>query len=112
MSLIDFILSPAYAQAAAPQAPSALMQFAPLIILVVIFYFLLIRPQMKRSKEHRQMLGSLSKGDEIVTGGGLAGKVTQIGENYISLEVSDGVTVKLQKGAVSSVLPKGTLKNL
>ena len=111
MSLVDFFLSPAFAQAA-PQQPSALMQFAPLIILVVIFYFLLIRPQMKRSKEHRQMLGSLSKGDEIVTSGGLAGKVTQIGENYISLEVSEGTTVKLQKGSVSSVLPKGTLKNL
>ena len=111
MSLIDFILSPAYAQAQ-QQAPSAMMQFAPLVILIVIFYFLLIRPQMKRSKEHRQMLGSLSKGDEIITGGGLAGRVTQIGENYISLEVSEGVTVKLQKAAVSSVLPKGTLKNL
>lgn len=111
MSLIDFFLSPAHAQAA-QQAPSALMQFLPLIILVVIFYFMLIRPQMKRSKEHRQMLGNLSKGDEVVTGGGLAGKVAGIGENYVSLELSEGVVVKLQKSAISAVLPKGTLKTL
>jgi preprotein translocase subunit YajC len=111
MSLLDFVLSPAYAQAA-PTAPNPLFQFAPLVILIVIFYFMLIRPQMKRNKEHRQMLGALSKGDEAVTSGGIAGKVTNIGENYISLEVADGMSIKIQKGAITSVLPKGTLKNL
>ena len=81
-------------------------------LLIAIFYFMLIRPQMKRNKEHRQMLGALAKGDEAVTSGGIAGRVLHIGENYISLEVSDGVSIKIQKGAITSVLPKGTLKNL
>ncbi|WP_420465177.1 preprotein translocase subunit YajC [Panacagrimonas sp.] len=112
MSLIDFVLSPAYAQAAAPAAPNPLVQFAPLVILIVIFYFMLIRPQMKRSKEHRLMLGSLAKGDEAVTSGGLAGKVVNISEGYVSLEVAEGVSVKVQKAAVTAVLPKGTLKAL
>lgn len=111
MSVIDFFFSPAYAQAA-PAAPSPLVQFAPLVILVVIFYFMLIRPQMKRSKEQRQMLSALSKGDEAITSGGLAGKIIHISENYISLEVAEGVAIKVQKSAVSSVLPKGTLKSL
>lgn len=111
MSLIDFFLSPAYAQAA-PAAPSPLVQFAPLVILIVIFYFMLIRPQMKRSKEQRQMLSALAKGDEAVTSGGIAGKIIHISENYISLEVSEGVAIKVQKSSVSSVLPKGTLKAL
>lgn len=111
MSPLDLFISPAMAQGAA-QAPNPIMSFAPLIILIVIFYFMLIRPQMKRSKEHRQMLGALSKGDEAVTSGGMAGKITNIGENYISLEVSDGVTIKVQKASVTSVLPKGTLKAL
>ena len=111
MSLLDFVISPAFAQAA-PAAPNPLFQFAPLVVLGVIFYFMLIRPQMKRTKEHRQMLGALAKGDEAVTSGGIAGKVTNIGENYISLEVSEGVSIKIQKSAVTSVLPKGTLKAL
>lgn len=111
MSLFDFVLSPAYAQAA-PAAPNPLFQFAPLVVLIVIFYFMLIRPQMKRSKEHRNMLGALAKGDEAVTSGGMAGKVTHIGESYVSLEVAEGVAVKVQKSAITSVLPKGTLKAL
>jgi len=109
--VLDFLISPAYAQQAAAQ-PSAFMQFFPLIILVVVFYFLLIRPQMKRNKEHRQMLEKIAKGDEVVTGGGLAGRVIAIGEAYITLEVADNVNIKVQKQAVTSVLPKGTLKAL
>jgi preprotein translocase subunit YajC len=108
--VLDFFISPAYAQAA--QQPSALVQFAPLVVLVVLFYFMLIRPQMKRSKEHRDMLGQLAKGDEAVTSGGLAGRVVAIGEAYVTLEVADGVSVKVQKAAITAVLPKGTLKNL
>ena len=111
MSLLDLVLSPAYAQAA-PAAPNPIFQFAPLLILAVIFYFMLIRPQMKRTKEHRQMLGALAKGDEAVTNGGIAGKVTNIGESYVSLEVAEGVSIKIQKSAITSVLPKGTLQVL
>ena len=109
--VLDFLISPAYAQAGAQQ-PNALMQFLPLVFLLVLFYFMLIRPQMKRSKEHRDMLGKLAKGDEVVTTGGLAGTVREIGENYLTVEISDGVVVKMQKSAVGSVLPKGSLKAL
>ena len=84
---------------------------APLIALFVLFYFLLIRPQMKRSKEQRQMIEKIAKGDELVLAGGLAGKVVNIGELYLTVEVADGVNVKVQKSAVTSVLPKGTLKS-
>lgn len=112
MSLLDLFISPAYAQAAAG-APNPILQFAPLLVLVVIFYFMLIRPQMKRNKELRQMLGSLAKGDEAVTSGGIAGKIANIGESqYVSLEVADGVTIKVQKSAIAAVLPKGTIKSL
>lgn len=109
--MLDSFISPAYAQAAAPQ-PNALMQFLPLILLVVLFYFMLIRPQMKRNREHRDMLGKLVKGDEVVTSGGIAGKVVDIGEAYLSVEVADNVSIKIQKASVASVLPKGTLKTL
>nr|WP_281784154.1 preprotein translocase subunit YajC [Sinimarinibacterium flocculans] len=109
--MLDLFISPAYAQAAAQQ-PNALMQFLPLILLVVLFYFMLIRPQMKRNREHRDMLGKLVKGDEIVTNGGIAGKIADIGEAYLSVEVADNVLIKIQKASVASVLPKGTLKTL
>ena len=109
--MLDFLISPAYAQAGATQ-PGALMQFVPLVFILILFYFMLIRPQMKRSKEHRDMLGQLAKGDEVVTTGGLAGIVREIGENYLTVEIADGVSVKMQKSAVGSVLPKGTLKAL
>jgi preprotein translocase subunit YajC len=109
-SVLDFLISPAYAQQAAAPPGGALMQFAPLVFLLVLFYFMLIRPQMKRSREHKDMLGQLAKGDEVIAGGGLAGTVREIGENFISLEVADGVTIKLQKSSITSVLPKGTLK--
>lgn len=107
--MLDFLISPAYAQQAGA-APNALMQFFPLIVLAGVFYFMLIRPQMKRSKEHRDMLGKLAKGDEITTTGGLAGKVTDLGENFVSVEIADKVQVKVQRSAIASVLPKGTLK--
>ncbi|SFF42473.1 protein translocase subunit yajC [Fontimonas thermophila] len=112
MTVLDILISPAYAQAATPQQPSVLMQFLPLILLVIVFYFLLIRPQMKRNREHREMLSKIAKGDEVVTAGGIAGKVVGIGEAYVSIEVADNVAIKVQKGSISSVLPKGTLKTL
>ncbi|MGH8456977.1 MAG: preprotein translocase subunit YajC [Stenotrophobium sp.] len=109
--MLDFLLSPAYAQSAAtPSNP--LLQFLPLVFLVVLFYFMLIRPQQKRNKETKQMLSALAKGDEAVTSGGLAGKIVNIGEVYVSMEVADNVTIKVQKSAVTGVLPKGTLKTL
>jgi len=109
--VLDFILSPAYAQTAAQQ-PSPLFQFAPLVVLIVLFYFMLIRPQMKRAKETKAMLGALAKGDEVLTAGGLAGKIANLGEVYVSVEIADNVVIKVQKGSISSVLPKGTLKAL
>lgn len=109
---MDFLISSAYAQAApATQSPSA---FSPLIVMVVffaIFYFIAIRPQMKRAKEHRAMLGQLAKGDEVVTSGGIAGRVIDIGESFIELEIAPGTTIKLQRHAIGAVLPKGTLKS-
>nr|WP_229238407.1 preprotein translocase subunit YajC [Dyella amyloliquefaciens] len=87
------------------------MTFLPLILLFVVFYFLMIRPQMKRQKEHRNMVSALSKGDEVVTNGGIAGKVDEVGESFITVEIAPNVKIKLQKGAVQQVLPKGTLKS-
>lgn len=107
--MLDFLISPAYAQAAA-QPPNALMQFLPLIVLVVLFYFMLIRPQMKRTREHRDMLTKLAKGDEVITNGGVAGRITDIGEVFVTVEVAANVGIKVQKSAIGSVLPKGTLK--
>jgi preprotein translocase subunit YajC len=105
-----FVIAQA-APAAGAQAPNPLMTFLPLILLFVVFYFLMIRPQMKRQKEHRAMVSALSKGDEVVTNGGLAGRVDEVGESFISLEIAPNVKIKVQKGAVSQVLPKGSLKS-
>lgn len=105
------LASVAHAQPA-PQQPDPFMSMLPLILLIVIFYFLLIRPQMKRAKEHKQMVGGLSKGDEIITNGGIAGKIREVGENLILVEIADNVKVKVQKSAVASTLPKGSLETL
>lgn len=111
---LDFLINDAWADAAAPAAGQASMlaQILPLGLLLVVFYFLLIRPQMKRAKEHRQMLSSIAKGDEVVTTGGVVGKVREIGENLIVLEIADRVEIRVQKPAVSGVLPKGTMTSL
>jgi preprotein translocase subunit YajC len=107
---MDFLISPAFAQAAAPQ-PSPWSPLIMLGIFFVVFFFLVIRPQMKRAKEHRNMVSSLAKGDEVITSGGLAGRIDDIGESFISVEIADGVRIKVQKQAVTAVLPKGTLKS-
>ncbi|NCT67316.1 MAG: preprotein translocase subunit YajC [Rhodanobacteraceae bacterium] len=108
---MDFFISNAYAQAAgAPPAANPLVQFLPLIVLFGVFYFMLIRPQMKRAKEQRAMIGALSKGDEVLTNGGLLGRVEDIADQFVTLEIAAGVSVKLQKQAITAVLPKGTLK--
>lgn len=107
---MDFLIASAYAQDAAPPG-GGLMSFLPLIIIFVIFYFLLIRPQMKRAKEHRELVGNLSKGDEVVTNGGLLGKITDVGDTFITLELAENVVIRVQRHAVSSVMPKGTVKS-
>jgi preprotein translocase subunit YajC len=99
----------AHAAPAAAQG-NPLFSFLPLIALFVIFYFLMIRPQMKRQKEHRNMVSALAKGDEIVSNGGIAGRVEDVGESFLTVEIAPNVRIKLQKGAISQVLPKGTLK--
>jgi preprotein translocase subunit YajC len=110
MSLLDLLIAPAYAQSAAPQAPSMLSTFAFPVILLLIMYFLMIRPQMKRAKEHRAMLEKLSVGDEVITNGGIAGVVRALGDSFLTVEIASGVEIRVQKGAVGNVLPKGTLK--
>ncbi len=105
---MDFLISSAMAQDAAGQAPSMLGSLLPLILIVVIFWFLLIRPQMKRNKQHRELVAGLSVGDEVVTAGGMLGKITEVGDSFVSMEVTDGVVIKLQKHSVAQVVPKGT----
>lgn len=95
-----------------PEGPSAVMQLIFFGGFILIFYFLMWRPQSKRAKEHRELVSGLNKGDEIVTNGGIAGKITKVSEEFVVVEVSDNVEMKIQKVAVASSLPKGTLKNI
>ena len=109
---MDFLISSAFAQAGdAAAQPNPLLSFLPLLILFAVFYFMLIRPQMRRAKEQRTMITALAKGDEVVTNGGIAGRIDDIGDSFLTLEIASGVKIKLQKAAVSMVLPKGTLKS-
>ncbi len=108
---MDFFISPAYAQAAGP-AGGGLFTFLPLILMFAVMYFLFIRPQQKRVKEHAAMVGALKKGDEVVTTGGLGGTVTQVHDAFLTMRVAENVEVNVQKQAVATLLPKSTLKNL
>jgi preprotein translocase subunit YajC len=106
------LISEAYAQTApAGTGGMDIMSLLPLILMFVLLYFLLLRPQMKRAKEHKQMLAGIQKGDEVVTSGGTLGKVTNVGDNYVKLEIAPNVEVTVQKSSVQTLLPKGTLKN-
>ena len=109
------LISNAYAQAAGG-AEGQLLGFLPIILMFVVLYFLMIRPQMKRAKEHRTMLEALQKGDEVITAGGMVGKVTKVGEGYVTVEVAhtagQPVEMQFQKQAVQTVLPKGTIKSI
>nr|WP_181956508.1 preprotein translocase subunit YajC [Ramlibacter lithotrophicus] len=89
---------------------SSLMSMLPLVLMFVVLYFVMIRPQMKRQKEHRAMIDALAKGDEVATAGGLLGKVTRLGDAYLGLEIASGVEVQVQRTAVVQVLPKGSIK--
>ena len=100
-------VSPAYAQAAEGGGGGGLEAFLPLILIFVVFYFLLIRPQQKKMKEHKAMLGAVRRGDKVVTGGGIIGTITKvIDENEVTVEIADGVKVRVQRGLISSVLSK------
>ena len=107
---MDFFISNAYAQADTAAA-GGLMSFLPLIVIFAVFYFMLIRPQMKRSKEHKALVSQLSKGDEVITNGGLLGKITDVSETFVTLELADNLQIKLQRQAVANVMPKGTIKS-
>ncbi len=109
MEILDFFIASAHAQDAAQTG--GLMSFLPLIIIFVIFYFLLIRPQMKRAKEHKRLVSELGNGDEVVTNGGLLGRITHVGESFVTVEFADNVQIMVQKHAVASVMPKGTIKS-
>jgi preprotein translocase subunit YajC len=98
------------AAAAGGDMQSSLMSMLPLVLMFVVLYFVMIRPQMKKQKEHRAMIDAIAKGDEVATAGGLLGKVTKMGDGYLSLEIANGVEVQLQRSAVVQVLPKGSIK--
>ncbi len=111
---MSFFISDAWAEAAPAAAGSAnnFQGLAMLVIFGVVLYFLMIRPQVKRQKEHKKMVDALSKGDEVVTYGGIAGKITDMGENFVLVEIAEGTAVKVRRSAVEAVLPKGSLKEL
>ena len=108
---MDFLIPSAWAQAAGGSQPNAFVQLLPLILIFVVFYFLMIRPQAKRAKEHKAMVSALAVGDEVVTSGGILGRITEVSEQFVTVEIADGVRIKVQRATVGSVLPKGTLKN-
>ena len=110
-SLLSFFISDAQAQAAAPTGAASQFGLLLPIIFIGVIYFLMIRPQQKKQKEHRAMMDALVAGNEVVTGGGVLGKVIAVGDNFVTVEVADGVAVKVQKHSISAVVPKDTIKN-
>ena len=113
LALTSLFLSDAWATNGAPAAAPAGDPLASLILpigLIVLFYFFLIRPQSKRHKQHKEMVAALQKGEEVVTTGGLLGKITRVGENFITLEISKEVAIQVQKNSVQAIMPKGTIK--
>jgi preprotein translocase subunit YajC len=106
------LISTAYAQTPAAAPGSDLMAFLPMILIFVVFYFLLIRPQQKKAKEHRTMLAALQKGEEVVTAGGVVGKVSKLSDQYATIEIAPGVEISVQRSAIAQLLPKGTIKTL
>ena len=112
------LISNAYAQAAGAAADptGGLMGMLPILLMFIVLWFVMIRPQMKKAKEQQKLVSELAKGDEVITQGGITGRIAKVGENYLSLEVAEGkdgpVVITVQKNAVGALLPKGTLKNL
>jgi preprotein translocase subunit YajC len=109
------LITNAYAQTTATTAAAGpmdgVMQFLPIILMFAVLYFLMVRPQMKKAKEHKALLDALAKGDEVVTQGGLAGRLTKVGDDFVTLAITDNVEIQMQKPAITLVLPKGTLKS-
>ena len=111
--MIDFLIPSAMAaEAGATGGPGIGPDILIIVAFAVVFYLIVWRPQSKRTKEHRELVGGLAKGDEIITNGGLVGKITKVDEQFIIFEAADGVELKLQKGAVMQALPKGTIKDI
>lgn len=108
--MTDFFINNAWAQGAQEGGGTSLLFM--MVIFFVIFYFLLIRPQQKQAKEHKAMVESLGKGDEVVTSGGMLGRISKVGDNFIALEIAKDVEIKIQKNSVSNIMPKGTIKGL
>lgn len=111
-SISELFIGNAYAEGAAAPSGGGFMEFLPLVALLAVFYFLILRPQQKRAKEHAALVAALQKGDEVVTIGGVLGKVTKVGEENVMVEIASGVEVQVQKPAVQTVLPKGSIKSL
>ena len=109
-SLLSFFISDAHAQAASGGAASQFSLLLP-IVFVGLIYFLMIRPQQKKQKEHRAMMDALVAGNEVVTGGGVLGKITAVGDQFVTVEIADGVSVKVQKHTITAIVPKDTIKN-
>ncbi|OGT06822.1 MAG: preprotein translocase subunit YajC [Gallionellales bacterium RBG_16_57_15] len=105
-------ISNAYAEAAAPVQGAGIMDFLPLIVLVAVFYFFILRPQSKRAKEHKAMIEAVQRGDEVVTTGGEVGRVSKVYEEYVGVEFAENIEMTVQKSAIQSVLPKGTIKSI
>ncbi len=109
---MSFFISDAFAEGVDLASPDALTGLLPLVLFGVVLYFLMIRPQVKRQKEHKKMVETLGKGDEVGTAGGIVGKITKMGDNFITVEIAEGVEVKFRRAAVESVMPKGSLKDM
>lgn len=97
---------------AASSAQNEIMSFLPLLVIFVLFFFMIIRPQMKAAKEQREMIAALQKGDEVVTTGGIVGKVTKVSDNFVTVEIAANTEINVQKQAIQSALPKGTIKSI
>jgi preprotein translocase subunit YajC len=108
---MSLLISDAHAAATAAPQGAGWGQFLILPLMIVVFYFLLIRPQQKRHKEHQSMLAKLAAGDEVVTGGGLLGRVTEVGDGFVTVEIADGVRIKVQRQQITQLVPKGTYKS-
>lgn len=110
---MNFLISDAVAQTAGGGAPTAgFGSFIPLILIFVAMYFLLIRPQQKKMKQHQEMVSALAKGDEVTTNGGILGKIVSLDDSFVTVEIAQNVSIKLQRGAIANVLPKGTIKSV
>lgn len=108
---MDFLISSAWAQAAGTPQASPWSPLIMMLVFVAVFFFFVIRPQMKRAKEHRTMVSAIAKGDEVVTNGGMLGRIDEVGDAFFGIEVADKVVIRVQKNAIAAVLPKGTLKS-